>query len=387
MSIVWRGLIKHNAHHGRETGCRSVGNQEGRGACLATLGAGIVLILAGCGGGSGANLRKSADIPSGSGTSSAVCGIGATVRTGSPVTPPGTPVTTDRWASSDDLRITINAYNQPKLYLTDGDDFKPSWSQTGSMLTFFHSLQYGSSFFQWKTKLCVIRTDGSGARALSNGQYADFNPTWTRDGTNQIIFNRYAPRGDTSNDIYLISPQGSVGDERLVSNPQNGYEWAFSGLKDGRIFIDRVQWLALGAVARSFLLTPQPGSVGIYEEITRPTTQLWHKLSVSPSETKVTYMLDNDGNMSTYNDVVLYYADFDVNTRVVSNPVAITTYDLNQISEYPRWSADESLIIYDSNRYGTYQMYAYRLADRTTVRISTDPAANSQFGNFENIPK
>jgi Tol biopolymer transport system component len=98
-------------------------------------------------------------------------------------------------------------------------------------------------------------------------------------------------------------------------------------------------------------------------------------------------MLDNDDNMSTYNDVVLYYADFDVRTRVVSNPVAITDFDLAHICEYPRWSADETLIIYDSNRTGTYQMYAYRLADRTTARISTDATVDTQFGNFENLPK
>lgn len=49
------------------------------------------------------------------------------------------------------------------------------------------------------------------------------------------------------------------------------------------------RWAA--PLARSFLLTPNPGRVGTYEEISRPTTQLWHKLSVSPSETKVAYML------------------------------------------------------------------------------------------------
>jgi Tol biopolymer transport system component len=257
------------------------------------------------------------------------------------------------------------------------------------MLTYFHALQYGATFDQWKTGLCVIHSDGTQPKALSAGQYADFNPTWTRDGTNRIIFNRYAVRGATSNDIYLISPQGSVGDEVLVSTPQNGYEWAFSGLKDGRIFIDRIDWSSGHAVARSFLLTPDPGGVPIYQEITRPVsaTQLWHKLTVSPSETKVAYMLDNNGDMSSYNDVVLYYADFDVNTRVVSNPVAITTYDLSQISEYPAWSADESVIIYDSDRSGIYQTYAYNLADRTTTVLSDNTAVNFQFADFENLPK
>ncbi len=345
----------------------------------------VLLVLAGCGAGSG-----NGGSPGGggsSGTTSKVCGVGGQIQTLPPITPPGPPLTTDRWASSDNLRITVSAYGQSRVILTDGDDFKPSWSESGSLLTFFHTMQYGSTFDQWKTKLCVIGADGSNPKILSNGQFADFNPSWTRDGTNRIIFNRYAARGSTSNDIYLIAPQGSIGSEVLVSTPGNGYEWAFSGLKDGRIFMDRVQWTGSGATVQSFLMTPHPGGTPVYEGVTRPTTLLWHKLSVSPSETKVAYMLDNDGNMSTYNDVVLYYADFDANTRVVSNPVAITTYDLSQISEYPAWSADESFVIYDSNRSGVYRVYAYKLADGTTTELSDDTSVNFQFADFENLPK
>jgi Tol biopolymer transport system component len=305
-----------------------------------------------------------------------------------PALPPTGHATDERWASSDDLRITVNQYGRDRLFLTQGhDDFKPSWSKTGSMLTFFRVVSYGPTFAQWQTKLCVIHADGTGFRELSDGRYADFNPTWTRDGTDRIILNRYAVGGSDRNDIYLVSPTGNIGDEVRISNPENRYEWGFSGLRDGRIFIDRVVWGAGAPVARSFLLTPRPGGVGLYEEIARPTTQLWHKLSVSPSETRVAYMLDFDADMSTYQDVVLYYADFDAERLVVSNPVAITDSDPRDICEYPRWSADESLIIYDSNRSGIYQMYAYRLADGTTTRISTDATTNSQFGNFENVPK
>ncbi len=349
---------------------------------------GAALVASGCGGGT---TFHSAPAPvAGSAptqTTSKVCGVGATLQTLSAIAQTNPPLTNARWASSYNLRIAISAANQPRLVLTDGDDFKPSWSQTGSLITFFHTTQYGDSFDQWKTKLCVIGADGSNPRILSNGQYADFNPSWTRDGSNQIIFNRYATRGSTSNDIYLISPQGKVGEEVLVSTPSNGYEWAFSGLKDGRIFMDRVIWNGAGASAQSFLMKPHPGGQPFYEEITRPTSKLWHKLTVSPSETKIAYMLDNDGNMSTYNDVVLYYADFNVVTRVVSNPVAITTYDLNQISEYPAWSADESFVIYDSNRSGVYRMYAYKLADGTTTEISGDTTRDFQFGDFEDLPK
>jgi Tol biopolymer transport system component len=312
---------------------------------------------------------------------STACGGGAAIRTGPPgPSPVGATGVTARWAASDNWQIAINATGQPKLYLTFGGDFLPSWSENGSMLTYIHALYYGNSYDEWKTALCVIHADGTKPRALSTGQFTDFNPTWTRDGTNRIIFNRYALRGPASNDIYLISPQGPPGSEVLVSTPENGYEWAFSGLKDGRLFIDRIDWSSGHAIAKSFLLKPNPGGAPTYQEITRPiaATQVWQKLSVSPSETKVTYMLDNN---------VLYYADFDVYTAVVSNPVAITTYDSSQISEYPAWSADEAWIIYDSNRSGVYQAYAYNLAKRTTTVLSDNTAVNFQFADFEKLPK
>jgi hypothetical protein len=320
---------------------------------------------------------------------SAGCGHTSSART--ELEPQYAPVAAGPWAASRDLSLALESAGADSRPVTDAHrDFKPSWSKTGSMLTFFRLVTYGKEFYQWKSILEVVGTDGTGLRPLTDGRYADFNPTWTRDGTNQVIFNRYATGNDWfANSIYLASPSGSPGSEVLVSNPANGYEWAHSGLKDGRIFIDRVDFR--GGLSRpstrSFLLTPTPGGTGKYEELARPTEQLWHKLTVSPGETKVAYMLDGDWNMSTYEDVVLYYADFDPATRVVSNPVAITTLSPHCIHEYPAWSPDESMVIYDSNCSGVYQMYAYRLADKTTSRISTNRYVNYQFGCFENLPK
>jgi Tol biopolymer transport system component len=329
-----------------------------------------------CGGGTGGGVDSTGSVPG-------VPEAAASVR----YLPDGTPVTNERWACSDDLRIAVAGQGRDTVLLTaGGNDFKPSWSATGSTLAFFRALRYGPTFADWKTKLCVVRADGTGFRELTSGDYADFNPTWTRDGTHLVVFNRYAAGGADRNDVYLISPEGGIGDEVLVSDPRHRYEWAFSALRDGRLFVDRVTWGSGAPVARSFLLTPRPGGAGVYEEVARPTTKLWHKLSVSPSETKVAYMLDLDGDMSTYRDVVLCHADFDAASRVVSNPVPFTEDDPRDISEYPRWSADETLVVYDSNRSGRYQAYAYRLADRTTVRLS-DGRSNVQFGNFENVPK
>jgi Tol biopolymer transport system component len=299
-----------------------------------------------------------------------------------------------RWAASYNLRIAVYAPDQPARILTSGHrDFKPVWSKTGSLLAFFRTLHESSNpgsspdFTQWKTKLCVIGADGSGLEELTSGDFADFNPTWTRDGSNRILFNRYGVASADSDEIYVIAPDGALGSELRISNPAYRYEWADSALKDGRIFVDRTDFRAPGGpTMQSFLLTPRPGRVGIYEEISRPDPRLWQKLSVSPSETKVAYMLDGNGDPASFNDDVLYVADFDPIGRKVSNAVAFTGYDPSCINEYPRWSADETLILYDSSCHGTYQMFTYRLKDGVTARLSNDPTGYFMFGNFENIP-
>lgn len=291
----------------------------------------------------------------------------------------------ERWASSENLEITINQYNKPKITVTSGHkDFKPSWSKTGDMFTFFRRISKGNGFGSWRTKICVVNADGTGFRELTNGQYPDFNPTWTRDGSNMVIFNRYSTEKTYANQIFLISPDSKVGDEQLISHPSNAYfEWAFSCLKDGRIFMDRIG----KDFAKSYLLTPNPGKLGEYEELQRPTDQLWHKVSVSPSETKICYMLDNDRKIATYKDAVIAIADFDVRNLKVRNQIIITKMDPDGVYEYPTWSSDEKFVIYDTNKSGKYQIYAYNLETKKTTRISPDAKRNYLFGAAENLPK
>jgi hypothetical protein len=182
----------------------------------------------------------------------------------------------------------------------------------------------------------------------------------------------------------MMPSNGEIGEHRLISHPSNDYyEFARSTLKDGRVFIDRIG----NNMAQSFLLKPNPGKLGEYEEIQRPTKKLWHKLSVSADETKVAYMLDNDRKLYTYKDVVIAIADFDKANLRVENQIVITKMEPKDIYEYPRWSRDGKYVIYDSNKSGTFQIYAYNLEKKITARISQDHNSNYQFGNCEKLPK
>jgi Tol biopolymer transport system component len=155
-------------------------------------------------------------------------------------------------------------------------------------------------------------------------------------------------------------------------------------LRDGRILVDRLE---SNGPFKSFLLTPLPGKRGNYQEVGRPTQSYWHKLSLSPSETKVAYMLDNDNNIPTYNDDVICYAEFDIQALKIHRQVQVTHHDTSGVQEYPAWNRDESLLVYDSNETGTYQVYAYRLADGVTIKLSPDKNHSDQFADFEGLPK
>jgi hypothetical protein len=296
---------------------------------------------------------------------------------------PGDSYEFDQWASSENLELAISSTTGETTYLTRGSpDYKPSWSPDGSGLTFFRRLEYEAGFGISRTNIGVVNADGSGLRLLTSGEHADFNPTWTRDGTNMVLFTRYIREPSDLMKIYWISPDGSPGDEVSLSDPSPHYsEWVSSGLSDGRILIDRI-----GDGFRTYLLTPTPGELGTYEEIQRGTSYYWHKLSLSPSETKVAYMRYG-ASQRAYEDAVICYADFDANSRVMSGHTCVTEPDPNTVCEYPRWTMDARVLVYDCNYTGRFQLYAYRLSDGAVRRLSQNPGVDSQYGSFFRVPK
>lgn len=273
--------------------------------------------------------------------------------------------------------------------LTDSNrDFKPVSNLDGKTLVFFRVQTYGDGSFEtWKTAIHVVNTDGTGLRQLTSGEYADYNPTFLRDGTNRIAFSRYNQTGKGHSEIFLTTVDAKIGDEVRVSHPTvPAYEYVYSSLKDGRLLIHRIQ----SEEREVYLLTPNPGGLGKYERLAMPTNHYIHKLCVSPSETKITYMFDNDNNGATYNDVQIASANFDAKNLRVTDQKLITADDPATIDEYPKWSPDESMVIYDSDRAapgkGVMQIYAYRVTDGKEFRLSPDPKANDQFPCVLGLP-
>ncbi len=291
------------------------------------------------------------------------------------------------WMAVSYNRFNIATIHNGKIHkLTNSNrDFKPVSSPDGKFLVFFRVMTYGDGSFEtWRTALCVIGFDGSNFRQLTSGKYVDYNPTFMRDGTNRIVFNRYNQYGKRNAQIFLTTISGSPGSEQKVSHPtEPSYEWVYTSLKDGRLFVHR-HW-------KVYLLTINPGGLGTYEEVAMPTTNYFHKANISPSETKITYMFDNDDDGATYNDAQIAWAKLDVKGLRVYDQVLITDKNLDTIEEYPKWNADGTIIYYDSNKAGAggtlHQVFAYRLADGMEKNISVNQNENYQFPSVRGIPK
>ena len=246
--------------------------------------------------------------------------------------------------------------------------------------------------------ICVVNADGAGLRELTDYSHANLNPTWTRDSSNKILFSRMHPN-KLGMKIFMIDPNGPKNSEKLITSPDRDgllkYEWVESGLKDGRLFIWRVNWF------RALLNLIKPGKIiddiqtwhlldpatPATQEVKRPHQYPVHKLSVSPSETKVCYMKAVNGNPLNYKGSIIAYADFDLENRAVRNEVVISPDDRSYTDMYPRWSPDEKQIMYSSSRSGKMQQYLYSLETKETHMVSVLSPHGDMYPNFEDMPK
>ncbi len=283
-------------------------------------------------------------------------------------------------------------------------DWKPSWSPDGEWIVFFRVVANADhpDFYDWKTEILVVRPDGSGLRELTSGDFADFNASWTRDGTGRVIFNRW-DAGQGQYRILLTTIDARPGDETLVSDPALG-EWVYSALDDGRLLVVSSRDDAARADAYRtstapspsgyweppwvFLLTPTPGKVGTYEQVrfTYKLEALTAHATLSADGAHLAYEEDRSFD-AEYAGRVLVVADFDPVARVVSNPLTLTETPASVTSLYPTFTKDQTGIIYYSNDTGRNQLYLHDLRSGLTTRISPDAGADYKGFCAEGVPK
>jgi len=283
-------------------------------------------------------------------------------------------------------RIYVNVLGTPEgepLTVPPGrgwEDFKPSWSKTGDMLVFFRRVKNDPVVTNWKTVLCVINADGTGLQKLTDDKHTNFNPTWTRDGTNTPIWNRKTPRGHF---VVMKSKVGAKpGQEVAVTDP--GYHnWAYTCLTDGRIL---VQCMHPKQGWGYFLMTPKDGAAPRYQRLDCAGLErqgLLDRVSISPSEDKICF----EHQIGHKHDPIgraLYVAGFDAKKLAITKPKPFANPDRKKRwFAYPRWTKGEKAIVYHASP----SLYLYTLADGSTTRVSTDSRADYRYPHGERMPK
>jgi hypothetical protein len=282
--------------------------------------------------------------------------------------------------------IHVNTYGTPegKPLTTGHQDFKPSWSKTGDRLVFFRRLKDDPVVTNWITAMCIINVDGTGFHKLSDGTYTDFNPTWTRDGANAPIWNRKNP--ETGGFYVVQSKVGNVPGQEVAVTDKRYHTWVYSCVKDGRILVQSVHpQQGYGY----FLMTRNVGGEPRFERIDceLATKGLLDRVSVSPSEKMVCFEYQTGFR---YKDTgrTLYLADFDVEKRTITNAKPFANEEANPSPwyAYPRWTKDETAIVYHANKTGKGELYLYTVKDGSTTKVSTNDDADYRYPHGEATP-
>ena len=288
-------------------------------------------------------------------------------------------------------RIYVNVLGTPEgkpITVPPGEgweDFKPSWSKTGDRLVFFRRIKNDPVVSNWKTVLCVIKTDGTDLQELTDDTHTNFNPTWTRDGTNRPIWNRKNP--ETGGYFVMASKVGARPGQEVALSDRRYHTWVHTCLVDGRILVESAHpkqgW-------GYFLMTPKAGGESRYERIDcggLAKQGLLCRISVSPSEKKICFghLL---GHKFQEPGHAIYIADFDAKTRTITNARPIANRERKPIwYAYPRWVKDETAVVYHSYETGKGGLYLYTLEDGSTRKVSTNPRADYRYPHGEKSPK
>ena len=283
--------------------------------------------------------------------------------------------------------IHVNELGTPEgKPLTSGhSDFKPSWSKTGDMLVFFRRVKNDPVVTNWKTAICIIRTDGTGFHKLSDGTHTDFNQTWTRDGRNIPIWNRRNTK--TGGFCVMASKVGNRPGQEVAITDKSYHNWAYTCLVDGRILVQSAHptqgW-------GYFLMTGKVGGGGRYERVDCAGMEkkgLLDRISLSPSEDKICFE-HQIGHKHDPMNRALYVADFDVKTRKITSVKAFANKERKPgWFAYPRWTKDETAIVYHAHEAGKTSLRLYTWKDGSTKKVSTNPRADYRYPHGEATPK
>ncbi len=263
-------------------------------------------------------------------------------------------------------------------YLTRSrhNDYKPVISPDGARIAFFRSYSEGGNFFLWNTSICVINADGSRFRELTDHQFMNTEPYWTRDGSNRITWTRmvHHSEGEYGTYVYRTRCDARPGDEERLSATR--WEWGNSSLKNGRVFVMKDK--------AYHLLTPGPNGKPKYEKISYPDAfHYLHKVTISNDEKSIAYMKKVKPGDGDYLGSEIVLARFDASKPSIKKEFTFVPVDKTKFSWYVSFSPDGKYLLYAED--GKIMMYD--VAAKKSLQLSTRNEVEYRYPNFHGSVK
>lgn len=241
----------------------------------------------------------------------------------------------------------MNIANGNLVALTNGprDDNSPTWSPNGNQIA-FDSNPDGNVIF-------VMNADGSDPKSLTDYS-EDSYPVWSPDGQ-KIAF---VSQRDGNAEVYVMNADGT-GQTRLTDNAAwdadptwspDSKDIAFVSNRDGG---DGFQVYVIHANGEGETRFPNNRPIGTWNSFPNWSHDGAHIVFQSR---------DNPSSL---------FQIYVMSTHVEDNPVQLTSAGENGGA---KWSPDDRLIAFTTNRDGNYEIYIMNADGRDQTRLTNNPA-------------
>jgi TolB protein len=248
--------------------------------------------------------------------------------------------------------------------LTDNTvaDFDPTWSPDGTKIAFSSNTDNSDS------EIYVMNADGRGVTRLTNNNASDASPSWSPDGERIAFVSDRAfqdPEGlNRNHEIYVMNVDD--GTPPPASRPQQIIDEAISTIENLDNIPQSLRTSIIALLRQVLDIINDDTTDGTVTPPPREPTRLTNNNasdgspSWSPDSEKIAFSSDRDGNSEIY---VMNADDGSEQTRLTEE---------SQFDGSPSWSPDGERIAFDSNRGGQRGIFVMNADDGSGVTRLTD---------------